>query len=53
MLAGYKTYLVAAATVGYAVLGYMLGYLTQEQVIQLLPLGAGLAALRAAIAKGR
>ena len=53
ILPGYKTYLVALATLAYGGLGWYLGYLTFEQAAQLVSSGAAFATLRAAIAKGR
>lgn len=51
MLQGKKSYIVAAATVLYGVLGLVLGHLTPDQAMQLILGGSGLAALRAGIAK--
>lgn len=49
MLSGKKTYIVAAATVLYAVIGYFLGYVDAGAAIQLLSTGLGMAGLRNAL----
>lgn len=46
---GYKTYLVAALTVVYAVSGFLTGNLDTDTAVQLFVTGAGLATLRNAI----
>ncbi len=49
--AGKKTYLVAGATVAYALLGYYTGNLDFNHAVDVVLNGAGLAALRAGVAK--
>ena len=49
MLTGKKTYIVAAATVLYAAVGYFLGYVDTTTAIQLLSTGLGMAGLRNAL----
>ncbi|HTM09560.1 MAG TPA: hypothetical protein VL754_14340 [Verrucomicrobiae bacterium] len=50
-LAGKKTYIVAAATIAYALLGYYTGNLDFNQAVNAALNGAGLAALRAGVAR--
>jgi hypothetical protein len=50
-LQGKKTYLIAAATVSYALLGYLTGNLDFNQAATVALNGAGLASLRAGVAK--
>ena len=46
---GYKTYVVAGATIVYAILGAILGYIQWPQAITLILGALGLGALRNAI----
>ena len=50
-LAGKKTYIVAAATILYAALGYYTGNLDLNQALNAALNGAGLAALRAGVSR--
>jgi hypothetical protein len=50
-LAGKKTYIVAAATILYAALGYYTGNLDFNQAVNAALNAAGLAALRAGVAR--
>jgi hypothetical protein len=50
-LAGKKTYIVAAATILYAALGYYTGNLDFNQAVNVALNAAGLAALRAGVAR--
>ena len=49
-LTGKKTHIVAGATVLYAILGVVLGYVDQETAIQLISMALGFSALRAGVA---
>ncbi len=50
-MSGKKTYLVAAVSALYAILGLALGHLTYDQALQILQISGVAAALRTAIAK--
>jgi hypothetical protein len=52
-LTGKKTYIVAAATIAYAVLGYYTGNLDFNRAVEVALNAAGLAALRAGVARGQ
>ena len=49
MLKGKKTYIIAAATIIYAVTGYFLGYVDTAMAMQLIFSGLGIAGLRNAL----
>lgn len=51
VLYGRKTYLVAVVSVGYALAGLWLGYLSQDEAVQYVFAGLGLGSLRAAVDK--
>ena len=50
-LGGNKTYLVAALTAVYAILGAVLGHLSVDQMIQLLLATGGMVGFRSALKK--
>lgn len=51
-LEGKKTYVVAIATISYALGGWVAGYLTLDQVIPLILIALGLGGLRHGITTG-
>lgn len=50
-LQGKKSYFVAAASIAYGVIGFLLGHLDANQATQFVFGGSGLAALRAGMKK--
>src|SRR5581483_7857599 len=52
-LSGKRTYIIAAATIAYAVLGYYTGNLDFNRAVEIVLNGAGLAALRAGVARAQ
>jgi hypothetical protein len=52
-VSGKKTYIVAAATIAYALLGYYTGNLDFNRAVEVVLNGAGLAALRAGVARAQ
>jgi len=45
-LEGYKTYITSGATIGFAVLGWILGYLEPDRAIELIFIGLGMVGIR-------